>query len=93
MSGKSRKSPELQRTELNRAVDDALKPLTSKTRDEMDVMRRKVKLQPREQGECRQLDSRLPELDAATRRNYYARKGQADVALYQARKRYFYLGC
>ncbi len=93
MSCKSRKSPELQRTGLNRAVDDALKPLTGKTRDEMDVIRRRVKLQRREQGECRQLDSRLPELDAATRRNDCARKAQADVALYQARKQYLYLGC
>lgn len=93
MSGRSRKSPELQRTELNRAIDDALKPLTGKTRDEMDVMRRRVKLQPREQGECRQLDGRLPELEAATRRDSAAGKAQADVALYQARKRYFDLGC
>lgn len=93
MSGKSRKSPELQRTELNRAIDDALKPLTGKAREEMDVMRRRVKLQPREQGECRQLDGRLPELEAAARRDSGAGKAQADVALYQARKRYFDLGC
>lgn len=93
MSGRSRKSPELQRTELNRALDDALKPLTGKTREEMDVMRRRGKLQPRDQGECRQLDGLLPELEATTWRDSSAGKAQADLALYQARKRYFDLGC
>ncbi|MEJ1165562.1 DUF4124 domain-containing protein [Variovorax sp. CCNWLW186] len=93
MSGKSRKSTELQRTELNRSIDDALKPLTGKSREEMDVLRRRVKLQPREQGECRQLDSHLPELELATQRYTGNAKAQADVALYQARKRYFDLGC
>ncbi|RYH61131.1 MAG: DUF4124 domain-containing protein [Alcaligenaceae bacterium] len=93
MSGKSRKSTELQRTQLNRSIDDALKPLTGKTRDEMDVMRHRVKLQPREQGECRQLDGRLPELETGAGRDTGPAKAKADVALYQARKRYFDLGC
>lgn len=60
MSGKSQKGRDVQRTEFNHALDDALRPLTGKSRDEMDVMRRRVKLPPRDQGECRELDVRLP---------------------------------
>jgi len=93
MTGKSRKGRDVQRTELNHAFDDALRPLTGKSRDEMDVMRRRVKLQPREQGECRQLDGQLPELEAGSQRDTGAAKAKSDVALYQARKRYFDLGC
>jgi len=92
MTGKSRKGGDVQRTELNHAFDDALRPLTGKSRDDMDVMRRRVKLEPRDQGECRQLDARLPELEAASLRSD-ATKAKADVDLYQARKRYFDLKC
>lgn len=93
MSGTSRKGRDVQRTELNHAFDDALRPLTGKSRDEMDVMRRRAKLSPREQGECRQLDARLPELEATIRHDTGASKARADVDLYQARKRYFDLKC
>lgn len=93
MSGKSQKGRDVQRTELNHAFDDALRPLTGKSRDDMDVMRRRVKLPTRDQGECRQLDARLPELEAATRRDTDASKARTDVDLYQARKRYFDLKC
>lgn len=83
----------MQRTELNHALDDALRPLTGKSRDEMDVMRRRVKLPLRDQGECRQLDARLPELETAALRETGATRAKADVDLYQARKRYFDLKC
>ncbi|MDP9918540.1 hypothetical protein J2W24_004200 [Variovorax boronicumulans] len=93
MSGKSRKGRDVQRTELNHAFDDALRPLTGKSRDQMDVMRQRIKLPARDQGECRQLDIRLPELEAATLRDTGASKAKADVDLYQSRKRYFDLKC
>jgi hypothetical protein len=93
MSGKSRKGRDVQRTELNHAFDNALRPLTGKSRDQMDVMRQRIKLPARDQGECRQLDIRLPELEAATLRDTGASKAKADVDLYQTRKRYFDLKC
>ncbi len=93
MSGKSRKGRDVQRTEINHAFDDALRPLTGKSREQMDVMRQRIKLSARDQGECRQLDARLPEIEEATRRDTGASKAKADVALYQARKRYFDLKC
>jgi hypothetical protein len=93
MSGKSRKGNDVQRTELNHAFDDALRPLTGKSRDQMDVMRQRIKLPARDQGECRQLDTRLPELEAATQRETGASKAKADVDLYQTRKRFFDLKC
>jgi BMFP domain-containing protein YqiC len=93
MSGKSRKGRDVQRTEFNHALDDALRPLTGKSHEQMDVMRQRIKLSSRDQGECRQLDARLPELEASTLRDTGDSKAEADVALYRARKRYFDLKC
>lgn len=93
MSGKSRKGRDVQRTEFNRAMDNALRPLTGKSSEEMEVMRRRVNLPSREQGECRQLDARLPELETMTQNSTGASRARADVDLYQARKRYFDLRC
>ena len=39
---RSRRSYELQRADANHAVDDALKPLTGKSRADMEVMRRRM---------------------------------------------------
>ena len=93
MTGKSRKGSDVQRTELSHAFDDALRPLTGKSRDEMDVMRRRVKLEPQAQGACRQLDGQLPDLEATAQHEVGPSKAKADVVLYQARKRYFDLKC
>lgn len=93
MAGKSRKGSDVRRTELNHAFDDALRPLTGKSRAEMDVMRRRVKLEPHAQGECRRLDSQLAEQASVTKNAVGAASIRADVALYQARKRYFDLKC
>lgn len=94
MTGTSRKGRDVQRTELNHAFDDALRPLTGKSRDEMDVLRRRVKLPAQDQRECQRLDGRLPDLEnAAQRGSSGTSKAQADVELYQARKRYFDLKC
>jgi hypothetical protein len=93
MSGKSRKSSALQRTELNRAMDDALKPLTGKSRDEMDVLRHRVRLSSQEQMECARLDRQLPSLESDTQTRDTKTKAEADVRLYQTRKRYFDLKC
>lgn len=94
MTGTSRKGSDVQRTELNNALADALHPLTGKSRDEMDVLRRRVKLTAQDQRECQRLDGRLPDLESASQRSASGTsKAQADVDLYQARKRYFDLKC
>ena len=68
-------------------------PPTGKSRDEMGVMRQRVKLEPQAQGACRQLVGQLPDLEATAQHEVGASKAKADVALYQARKRYFDLRC
>lgn len=93
MSGKSRKSYELQRADVTHAVDDALKPLTDKSRGEMEVMRRRVNLTSNAQQDCARLDARLPALEQGARDSAAKNKSQADFDLYEARKRYFDLKC
>jgi len=44
MSGQSRKGLDAQRAELNKALDDALKPLTGKSPAEMEALRRRARL-------------------------------------------------
>lgn len=44
MSGQSRKGKDVQQTEFNRVFDNALKPLTGRSTEGMDVLRRRVKL-------------------------------------------------
>src|SRR3954471_25095699 len=44
MSGQSRKGADVQRAEMNKAFDEALKPLTGKSPAEMEASRRRVRL-------------------------------------------------
>lgn len=59
----------------------------------MDVRRHRINLSAQDQGECRRLDSRLPDLEAFAQQAGGTSKAQADVDLYMARKRYFDLKC
>lgn len=93
MTGKSRKGRDVQTIEMNTAFDKAVQPLTGKSHDEMDVMRRRFKLSAQDQNECMRLDGKLPSLETAAAAAASAAKGRADVELYQARKRFFDLKC
>lgn len=93
MSGQSRKGAEVQRTEMNNALDDALKPLTGKSRGEMDVLRRRSRLPMADQAECVRLDRQLAMLDGGESKSDNRARAEAEVRLYQARKRSFDLKC
>lgn len=91
MSGQSRKGAEVQRAETNNALDDALKPLTGKSRGEMEVLRRRVRLPSQDQAECARLDRQLLVLESES--SDAKARAEAEVRLYQVRKRFFDLKC
>ena len=94
MSGASRKGHDVQRTERNKGFDEVIRPLSGKTHDEMNTLRRRVKLPARDQAVCSQLDEQLADLEAATKQpTASTHRARADVDLYLARKRYFDLKC
>lgn len=93
MSGQSRKGKDVQQTEFNRVFDNALKPLTGRSTEGMDVLRRRVKLPGPDQQACARLDGQLPRLELDARETQGAAKARAEFDLYGARKRYFELKC
>jgi hypothetical protein len=93
MSGQSRKGADVQRAETNNAFDDALKPLTGKSRGEMEVLRRRVRLPSQHQAECARLDHQLSVLEGGGGSPDATARAEAEVRLYQVRKRFFDLKC
>lgn len=93
MSGQSRKGADVQRAEMNKIFDDALKPLTGKSSAEMDALRRRARLPGTDQAECARLDRQLPPLEARASSSDGRSRAEAEVQLYQARKRFFDLKC
>lgn len=93
MTGQSRKGKDVQTVEMNTAFDRAVQPVTGRTHEEMDVMRRRFKLSGQEQAECKSLDGKLPGLEANVAGASGSTKARADVELYKARKRFFDLKC
>ncbi|MDM0058991.1 DUF4124 domain-containing protein [Variovorax fucosicus] len=93
MSGRSSKGKEVQREEFHITLDNATRPLHGLSHGEMDVRRRRYQLSPADQRQCASLDQQIPELEARATKTTGSARGQADVALYQARKRVFDLKC
>ncbi len=93
MSGQSRKGKDVQQIELNHAFADAVRPVTGRSREEMDVLRRRFKLPRPDQQACERLDGQLPTLELEARKTQGAAKARAEFDLYGARKRYFELKC
>ncbi|RYE58307.1 MAG: DUF4124 domain-containing protein [Hyphomicrobiales bacterium] len=93
MTGRSRKGNDVQREEYRTLLDDATRPLHGLSHGEMDVVRRRQKLSRADQVQCASLDRQVPALEARTAKAVGGAKGQADVELYQARRRVFNLKC
>lgn len=81
LSGKKTWNAQSQQAEARKIMDNALMPLTGLTHEEMKVKRRRVKLSAQDKLECAWLDTKINARNAD------------EVALYQARKRYFDLRC
>jgi len=93
MTGRSRKGQDVQTVEINATFDKIVQPVTGRTHEEMNVVRRRIKLSPQDQSACSRLDEELPDLEGNAAAATGAVKGRADVELFQARKRFFDLHC
>lgn len=93
MAGQSRKGREVQRDEFNRQLDGAIRPLTGRSHDDMNVMRKRVHLPAKDQQQCARLDGLLPTIEADALAARGEAKARADVDLYKARKQFFGLKC
>lgn len=93
MTGRSIKGSDVQREKYRTMVDDTTRRLHGLSHEEMDVMRRRQKLSSADQAQCASLDRQVPVLQAQTVNVVGSAKGQAEVKLYQARKRGFDLKC
>ncbi|RZL66000.1 MAG: DUF4124 domain-containing protein [Variovorax sp.] len=93
MTGRTSKGKEVRRDELNRMFDGAVRPITGKSTEEMNVLRRRVHLPGKDQAQCGSLDDRLARLEAAAPTAAARDKAKADFDLYQARKQFFDLRC
>ena len=93
MGGTSRKGAEVQREEFRKSMDTAVRPLTGKSHEDMNVLRHRVNLPAGVQARCDTLDGQIAELQGDVARTSGAEKGRAEVALYKARKSFFDLKC
>lgn len=93
MNGRTSKGKEVRRDELNRMFDGAVRPITGKSTEEMNVLRRRVHLPGKDLAQCGALDGRLARLEAAAPTAPVRDKAKADFDLYQARKQFFDLKC
>jgi len=92
-SGTSRKGADVRTTEQNKAFADAMRPILGETQEQWDKRRRRFKLSPAERSECQNLDGRLVKLEAGTRAADKPTAAQAEVSLFESRKRYRELRC
>ncbi|MBN8750072.1 MAG: DUF4124 domain-containing protein [Variovorax sp.] len=93
MSGKSRKSNELQMLEVREAIAEGTKPLHGMDKQQFLKRSDRMKLAPDAHAECSRLDGLVPNLSGAADRASSDRKAAAGLRLYQARKRFDDLNC
>lgn len=81
LSGQKTSNTQSRHEEVREIFDNAFKPLTEMTHEQMNVMRKRQKLSPEERNECRKLDTLIN------------REDEDALFLYKARRRYFDLRC
>lgn len=92
-TGVSRKGRDVQREELNRALNEAVRPITGRSHEQAKLLERRFKLPASAQAECDQLDMRLPDQEQAVRTSTPAARAEAEVQLFLSRRRFRELGC
>lgn len=92
-SGQSRKGADVQKSEANRAMAEALRPVFGETPEEREKRHRRFKLAPQDRVECANLDARLPAQESAVRNADKSAAAGAEAALFESRKRYRELRC
>lgn len=92
-TGASRKGSDVRREELNRALNEAMHPLTGKSHEQTKVFERRIKLPLAAQAECKLLDMRLPDQEQMVRNSAQAARAEAEVQLFLSRRQFRELGC
>lgn len=94
-TGKQQKGTHAIREDMNHAFDDALKPLTGLSRDQMDAERRRYRngVTPADKAECQRLESATAALEKREQRTEGAQREQTQLELFKARQRYHGLKC
>lgn len=92
-SGVVRKGQDVRRDETNRALNDAMRPLTGRSHEQAKVLEGRFKLPASAQAECWLLDMTLPGQEKASHVHDQKARAEADAKLFQSRKRFRELGC
>lgn len=93
LSGVSRKSPAVQREELQKKMSEALYPMTGMTHAQRKVWQHRIKLPADAQVECRILDARIPQQEKAVRESAAKEKTEAETKLFLSRSQFRNLRC
>ena len=81
LSGKKTSNSQVAHEEIRKSFDNAMKPITGLSHEQMNVERRRSKLSHDEKRECAKLDRLIND------------ENQEKLTLYQVRKRFFDLRC
>lgn len=93
-SGVSRKGADVRKAESNKAMGDALRPITGLDDQQRVVLHRRFKLSPEAKQECSLLDARLESQEADERAATHPQDLQtAQRSLFESRKRFRELRC
>jgi hypothetical protein len=92
-SGKSMKGADVLRSEQNKAMAEALRPLLGESPAEYEKRHRRFKLSPSDRSECASLDGRMAGQEADARNAEKGAAMRAEAALFDSRKRYRELRC
>lgn len=84
-TGTVQRHPDVQREITHRPIAEAIRPITGKSPEALAVDRRRMRLSATDKLHCEWLDLRLPSLEAQVAQARADQKGQAELALYQAR--------
>lgn len=92
-TGKSRKGADVVRTEQNKAVADALKPLFNETPEQREKRHRRAKLTAADRMECAKLDVAIETGVSRPRVEQGNEVTPSDLRLFEQRRRYRELRC
>lgn len=92
-SGRKRVGADISREYFNEGLAQALHPITGMDPKQWETHKRRTKLTPESQRECRVLDVRIPEVERNEAQADPSARPQTQKQLYQLRVRARALGC
>ena len=92
-SGVRRVGRDVQRERLRRSFNEAVRPLTGMTHEELKVFERRLKLPASVKLECQWLDHRLPAQESSAKSANAQGREKAEAELFLSRSRFRNLRC